>query len=519
LQYRFDIQFGTTLRNIQTNEFRTYYPSANTSFYYGETLPLINQDELVTKLIDELDESNIIEKTKRENSQWTIDKLYEYVLLVVPIPGIFIGSKISLPEYIKNSKSIVGFENVDNNLCFWYCLAYHKNPGTRIDRLSLKVKSLFKQYYQSYPTNDYNGVELDELDGIEEHFQVKINVYSWNNKVIDMERHSSKLLTSIINLNLYSESQTQRYHFSYITNLNNLTRVFRCPNCNVLLSEFKKLTRHYESCNNGEPKISFVDGIYNTPKTVFEQLDDVGINIPSEDRFYPYFIFYDFETWLKPNEMADLKASKLEYLGTHELMSISLLGSEESVPVFIAVDTTTESALQDMVNKMDELRNRYIHKLSLKYNQYFKQIHQLEERKERINLMRKLLDWLESMPVYGFNSSAYDLNVVKKHLPNILIKNAGKKYGNISMAEKKWIYTVEEGLGYKIEPNYRIKNYVVDGFDRQTNTVYEFNGCYWHGCPECYKEDELTQYHQWKRNENSLRKAFDEGKRPNANGI
>ena len=134
--------------------------------------------------------------------------------------------------------------------------------------------------------------------------------------------------------------------------------------------------------------------------------------------------------------MAHLKASKLEYLGTHELMSISLLGSEESVPVFIAVDTTTESALQDMVNKMDEIRNRYIHKLSIKYNPYFKQIHQIDERKERIYLMRQLLDWIESMPVYGFNSSAYDLNVVKKHLPNILIKNAAKNM-EISLWQKR----------------------------------------------------------------------------------
>ena len=28
--------------------------------------------------------------------------------------------------------------------------------------------------------------------------------------------------------------------------------------------------------------------------------------------------------------------------------------------------------------------------------------------------------------------------------------------------------------------------YTVDGYDAQTNTVYEFQGCFWHGCPECY---------------------------------
>jgi len=30
------------------------------------------------------------------------------------------------------------------------------------------------------------------------------------------------------------------------------------------------------------------------------------------------------------------------------------------------------------------------------------------------------------------------------------------------------------------------------GFNKESNTVYQFRGCFWHGCPECYKEDKLT---------------------------
>ena len=28
--------------------------------------------------------------------------------------------------------------------------------------------------------------------------------------------------------------------------------------------------------------------------------------------------------------------------------------------------------------------------------------------------------------------------------------------------------------------------FTVDGFHFETNTVYEFHGCFWHGCPKCY---------------------------------
>ena len=29
-------------------------------------------------------------------------------------------------------------------------------------------------------------------------------------------------------------------------------------------------------------------------------------------------------------------------------------------------------------------------------------------------------------------------------------------------------------------------NYTVDGYDQATKTVYEFQGCFWHGCRTCY---------------------------------
>lgn len=40
----------------------------------------------------------------------------------------------------------------------------------------------------------------------------------------------------------------------------------------------------------------------------------------------------------------------------------------------------------------------------------------------------------------------------------------------------------------------QIGPYTVDGYDEETHTVYEFYGCYWHGCPTCYPELE-TQTH------------------------
>ena len=36
----------------------------------------------------------------------------------------------------------------------------------------------------------------------------------------------------------------------------------------------------------------------------------------------------------------------------------------------------------------------------------------------------------------------------------------------------------------------------VDGFCKDTNTVYEFQGCFWHGCPKCYTSDKINPMNQ-----------------------
>ena len=40
------------------------------------------------------------------------------------------------------------------------------------------------------------------------------------------------------------------------------------------------------------------------------------------------------------------------------------------------------------------------------------------------------------------------------------------------------------------------KTYKVDGFCEETNTVYEFYGCFWHGCPNCYKSNIINSKNQ-----------------------
>ena len=131
---------------------------------------------------------------------------------------------------------------------------------------------------------------------------------------------------------------------------------------------------------------------YEPPKNVFEELDELGILVPNNLRFYPYFIFFDVETWLK--ETTQSSQGKLHYSGSHELLSISLMGNKETEPIFIPVETTAENALESMITEMNQIRMKYISELYKTYEPFFQQISKLQDEKIMKQVIEQNLDCL-----------------------------------------------------------------------------------------------------------------------------
>ena len=46
----------------------------------------------------------------------------------------------------------------------------------------------------------------------------------------------------------------------------------------------------------------------------------------------------------------------------------------------------------------------------------------------------------------------------------------------------------------------------MDGYDANTRTVYEFNGCFWHGCPTCFPDRDKTQH---KMHDQTMRDVYE----------
>ena len=97
-----------------------------------------------------------------------------------------------------------------------------------------------------------------------------------------------------------------------------------------------------------------------------------------------------------------------------------------------------------------------------------------------------LLQQNETKTQYGIsNDLGYNKHKMSGRFSELGITT---KYHTGSLKEKEWL----DSLGIT-ERQYPIENYRVDGYDPETNTVYEFLGDYWHGNPEVYDPDEYNK--------------------------
>lgn len=74
------------------------------------------------------------------------------------------------------------------------------------------------------------------------------------------------------------------------------------------------------------------------------------------------------------------------------------------------------------------------------------------------------------------------------HMRGIGCKSCGSEI-SVSKLEIKWL----DSLNIKSENRqYKIGKYIVDGYDPLTNTVYEFNGDFWHGNPSTHNPNDIN---------------------------
>ena len=155
----------------------------------------------------------------------------------------------------------------------------------------------------------------------------------------------------------------------------------------------------------------------------------MGIPTEQEDRYFPWFAFFDMESILEKTQ--EFQSEKLVWTAHHKPVSVSICSN---VPGFTEPNCIVEADLDQLLMKMiDYLSGIQNEAKTLAYEKWNDVIEQLEnndddddddecksdgkqQEKSMKELSKKFQHYCHQLPVLGFNSAKYDLNLVKSKL-------------------------------------------------------------------------------------------------------
>ena len=446
--FKVNVSFGFVLREKENDRLRYYHSSNNCCGRYLEEPALITNRDDFDRFLARIQESDILQwaVAQRPNSDWICEMVTNATFFHNRIDDHPIGCVgINLPDYVKNNKAIVGLEKdryhkttYNDNLCLFRCLALH---------LGREAAALYAEYTDT-PVHDFAGVTLDDLSKIEATFDVNVCVYklvpTGNEKTkAEIVRRSLCSYAQTIYLNLYET------HFSYIKDINTYCHSWRCRNCETSLWKCPyDLHRHERTCTEGIKRV-YKGGVYHPTPSIFQRLDDEGITVPEALRFYPFRATFDFECFFdRDNVPAD--SDKVHWIARHVPLSVSLASNVpglEPAQCYVT-DGDSDKLVADMMSHLHAVSDAAFESLKPSYESVLDKLKMLKEEwdsaeeecgleeaenedevagKNRTNPFKKLLDqlfsWLQQLPVIGFNSGKYDLNMIKRSFVPLLISN------------------------------------------------------------------------------------------------
>ena len=153
-----------------------------------------------------------------------------------------------------------------------------------------------------------------------------------------------------------------------------------------------------------------------------------------EFRPYPYFIVYDFEALCK--KMNEPQTEELTITSKHIPVSVAINDNLTKKPSFI-VDQDPENLVKRFVEDLRERQRKIAEKVDSLYP--LPGCDEEGDDEERVRLPRKVRNlwktWVNQVPVFGFNSGRYDINMIKEYF----VKNLSK-ISDVTVAKKENSY-------------------------------------------------------------------------------
>ena len=436
--FKLNCSFGFVLREKESGRLRYYHASNNCCGRYMEEPSLITNRGDFDRFLERIHQPDILQWAiaQRPNSDWVCERVTNATFFVNKIVQHPIGCVgVILPDYVTNNKAIVGLAKdehgaiYNDNLCLFRCLGLH---------LGRDVTTLYEEYTDQ-PLWKFEGVVIDELLKVESVFEVNIVVYNLREESAQLVRRSLGKHDNTMYVNLYGT------HFSYIQDMKSYSHSYMCSKCENSLWKYPSLLKRHElTCEAGVRHV-YNGGVYHPPPSVFERLDDEGIVVDEGLRYYPYRATFDFECFFTGDNLpAD--TDHVQWVARHVPLSVSVASNVpgyEPALCFVT-DGDADKLVGCMMTRLNTISDAAFASLLPLYADVLadldarkyaweEDIKEAEEEEEeeaeggRNNpyktLIGQLLGWLRQLPVIGFNSGKYDLNMIKRSFVPLLISN------------------------------------------------------------------------------------------------
>ena len=444
--FKINCSFAFILKNKTTNRLKYYHSSNNCCGRLLEEPSLITNRGDFDRFLARIQESDILQWAiaQRPNSDWVCEHVTNATFFLNKIVHHPIGCVgVTLPDYLKHNKAIVGLEKDSHgviyrdNLCLFRCLALHQ--GCDVRRLETTVVTLYAKYTDTL-VHDFAGVPLDELDKVETKFKTNVCVYQLveiadGKTTAELVRRSLGHYADTMFVNLHES------HFSYIRDMKSYSHSYKCSKCGESLWKYPSWLKIHESTCEGGIRRVYKGGVYRPPASIFERLDDEGIIVSPVLRYFPYRATFDFECYFS-DERLPVNSDKLQWSARHVPLSVSVASNVpgyEPALCFVT-DGDADKLVGCMITRLNTISDAAYESLLPLYADVLEELktrkeawdeeEEEEDGKKTVNpcktLEKQLQTWLRQLPVIGFNSGHYDLNVVKKFFIPYMLKGNDK---------------------------------------------------------------------------------------------
>ena len=553
---KLNLALGFILKNIEDGKFRYFYAHEKNTLL--EQSKLVSNKDDMAKLKEILKKTDVIESCTKErsNTKWRFFKLTNLTIFAALLRDIPMACKDAvLPESLLKNHTVNCLTYEQNTktpykdyLCLFRALALHLHGNERLEEETSNLFNFFLINITNLDPSKLQGLCMDDIPTVED--VVDINIFTYDIDLFDgamvgeLARRSIKKYEKNVQLIRYKS------HICYLDNIHALFKALRCPTCDTYFQKTGNLERHLVRCSERVKHI-YPKNVYQLRETPIDKLDSFNIQYTDDQKLFNNLAVFDFESICIPEEKFK-NTETTTWIGKHVPISVSISSNLIAKPIFLC-NSNPRDLVESFIDAVEGLATQSKAQMKLKFlevetaikSKLTRTLESLIERRCRnqrvfefedhcfeddneekdastqllqmqknqlIELQEHLERYCNVLPVFGFRSAKYDINLIKSYLLPILINERNMeptvikkgnqfvscKFGDVQLLD------IMNFLGAATSLDSFLKAY-------KTSETKGFFPYEWFDCPQKMNISELPPYDAFfskLRNVNPLEKDY-----------